>query len=387
MQVITTEKLPIKVWTDYIEDGALEQAKALANLPFVYKWVAIMPDTHQGYGMPIGGVVATHNVVIPNAVGVDIGCGMKARKTNLTEIDKDILKKVLNQIQRDIPTGFNHQSKPQKISDELNDMCTGLSYENIKLREIVNKMPEQMGTLGGGNHFIEIQKGDDGHIWIMLHSGSRGIGKMTCDYYNDMAERMNKQWYSYSSKELAFLPLDTPQGMEYIQAMKIGMKFAEDNRLHMLDKITAILGSFFPDMKYEEAIDTHHNYAQLEHHYSSDVWVHRKGAVRAVGKVIIPGSMGTFSYIGEGLANPESFWSCPHGAGRRMGRKEAIRQFTAQSVIEQMKKDDIELYKVKKEDVAEECAQAYKDIDQVMRDSETLIKPLVKLKPLGVVKG
>lgn len=387
MKVITTERIPIKIWTDFIEDGALEQAKNLANLPFTQKWIAIMPDTHQGYGMPIGGVIATLGVVIPNAVGVDIGCGMKARKTNLTEIDKEILKKVLNQIQRDIPTGFNHQKVPQTIGEELMDMTKQLSYDNLKLREVVNKMPSQMGTLGGGNHFIEIQKGDDGHIWIMLHSGSRGIGKMTCDYYNKMAEDLNKQWYSYSAKELAFLPMSSAQGMEYLEAMRIGMKFAEDNRLHMLEKITKILGDSFPDMKYEEAIDTHHNYASMEHHYDQDLLIHRKGAVRAVGKVIIPGSMGTFSYIGEGLQNPESFWSCPHGAGRRMGRKEATRQFTAQKVLEEMKSSDIELYKANKSDVAEECAQAYKDIDQVMKDSETLIKPLVKLKPIGVVKG
>lgn len=387
MKVINTERIPIKIWTDSIEDGALEQAKNLANLPFTQKWVSIMPDTHQGYGMPIGGVIATDRVVIPNAVGVDIGCGMKARKTSLQSIDKESLKKILNQIQRDIPTGFNHQKVPQKLSEELSEMMKQLSYDNIKFREIVNKMPSQLGTLGGGNHFIEIQKGDDGHIWIMLHSGSRGIGKMTCDYYNDMAVDLNKKWYSYQAKELAFLPMDSEQGMEYLQAMRIGMRFAEDNRLHMLDKITQIIGSMFPDMKYEEAIDTHHNYASLEHHYGSDFLVHRKGAVRAVGKVIIPGSMGSFSYIADGLENAESFWSCPHGAGRRMGRKEAKRQVTAQSVIEQMKSDDIELYKVNKEDVAEECVQAYKDIDVVIKESESLVRPQVKLKPIGVVKG
>jgi tRNA-splicing ligase RtcB len=248
-------------------------------------------------------------------------------------------------------------------------------------------MPEQMGTLGGGNHFIELQKGDDGHIWIMLHSGSRGIGKMTCDYYNDLAEKLNKQWYSYEAKELAFLPMETAQGMEYIQAMRIGMRFAEENRLHMLEKITESMRKFLPNMEVEEAIDTHHNYASLEHHYGSDYLVHRKGAVRAVGKVIIPGSMGTYSYIGEGLQNPESFWSCSHGAGRRMGRKEATRTFTAQSVIEEMREKDIELYKVKKEDVAEECAAAYKDIDEVMENQSNLVKPLVKLRPIGVVKG
>lgn len=365
----------------------MEQVRNLANLPFAAKWVAIMADTHLGYGMPIGGVLATERVVIPNAVGVDIGCGMKARKTNLTELDKETLKKILNQIQRDIPTGFQHQAKDQPLSDELLGMTKNISYDSPAMREVFNNMLKQMGTLGGGNHFIEIQKGDDGHIWIMLHSGSRGIGKMTCDYYNKMAQKLNEDWYSYQAKELAFLPTSTPQGAEYLEAMHIAMKFAEDNRLMMLERITDAMKKYCPTMEVEEAIDTHHNYAALEHHGEGDYLVHRKGAVRAVGKVIIPGSMGTYSYIGEGLQNSESFWSCSHGAGRRMGRKEATRQFTSQQVLEEMKEKDIELYKIKKDDIAEECAQAYKDIDEVMENQKDLVRPLVKLTPIGVVKG
>lgn len=386
MKVINTERIPIKIWTDNIEDGALDQAKALANLPFTQKWVAIMPDTHQGYGMPIGGVIGTRGVVIPNAVGVDIGCGMKARKTNLTHIDKEVLKKILNQIQRDIPTGFNHQRTPQPIPQKLQELID--SWEGAEeLHKILEKAPIQMGTLGGGNHFIELQKGDDSHVWIMLHSGSRGIGKMTCDHYDRLAQKLNERWFAYQAKELAYLPLDTIEGQEYLQAMTIGMRFAEENRLHMLERITQILKDNFPDMKYEEAIDTHHNYASMENWHGENLLVHRKGAVKAVGKVIIPGSMGTFSYIAEGLNNPESFGSCSHGAGRLMGRKEAMRQFTSQKVLEEMREKDIELYKIKKDDVAEECAQAYKDIDEVMENQKDLATPLVKLQPIGVVKG
>jgi len=221
----------------------------------------------------------------------------------------------------------------------------------------------------------------------MLHSGSRGIGKKTCDYYNKIAEELNTQWYSQGAEELAFLPLDIPQGQEYLVAMRIAMQFAEENRLMMLERVTAAIAKFVPNMEVEEAIDTHHNYASMEHHFGKDYLVHRKGAVRAIGKVIIPGSMGTFSYIGEGLENPQSFCSCAHGAGRRMGRKEAMRQFTAQSVLEEMKQKDIELFKVKKEDVAEECSASYKDIDVVMENQKDLVRPLVKLRPLGVVKG
>lgn len=387
MKVINTEKIPIKTWDDNSDEKTLEQARELANMPFAFSHIALMADSHMGYGMPIGGVIATHNVVIPNAVGVDIGCGMKARKTNITELDKETLRKILNQIQRDIPTGFNHQNKPQEISEELMDMTKQLSYDNVAYRRIVNEMPSQMGTLGGGNHFIELQNGDDGHIWIMLHSGSRGIGKMTCDIYNKMAEDLNSQWYAHKAKELAFLPADSAQGMEYLQAMRIGMKFAEENRLHMLEKVTEAIAKFVPDMKVEEAIDTHHNYASMENHYGKNVLVHRKGAVRAVGKVIIPGSMGTYSYIAEGLQNPSSFWSCSHGAGRRMGRKEAVRQLNAQDVLKDMVNKDIELYKIKKGDVAEEAWQAYKDIDEVMHNQSDLVKPLVKLRPIGVMKG
>lgn len=387
MKVINTEKLPIKIWTDNADENAIEQARNLANLPFAKKWIAIMADTHLGYGMPIGGVLATDRVVIPNAVGVDIGCGMKARKTNLKDIDPETLNKILNQIQRDIPTGFNRQSKPQELSKELHDRSTKLTYESTILRNIFNQMGEYMGTLGGGNHFIEIQKGDDGHIWIMLHSGSRGIGFKVCGYYDKLAQQLNTQWYSNWMKELAFLPLSTPQGMEYMEAMEVSMLFAEENRQHMLKKVEEAIRHSIPTMEVEEAIDTHHNYASMENHYGKNLLVHRKGAVRAVGKVIIPGSMGTYSYIGEGLQNPESFWSCSHGAGRVMGRKEAMRQFTSDQVLKEMKDRNIELYKVKKKDVAEECASAYKDIDKVMEDQKDLVSPLVKLKPIGVVKG
>jgi tRNA-splicing ligase RtcB len=384
MYIIKTEKIPMKIWASNVEDNALEQAKNLANLPFANHWVALMADAHLGFGMPIGGVVAVDGMVIPNAVGVDIGCGMKARKTNLTEIDKETLKNILHQVQRDVPNGFAHHKQPQVISAELQAIAAEVIAAETALAKVFTQMPLQMGTLGGGNHFIELQKGDDGHIWIMLHSGSRGIGKMVCDFYDKLAQTMNP---GDEHAHLAALPVDSQTGRNYLLAMKAAMKFAEDNRLQMLEKVATAMTKFFPDMKVEEAIDTHHNYAALEHHFGTDVYVHRKGAVRAVGKVIIPGSMGTYSYIGEGLENPESFCTCSHGAGRLMGRKEAMQKFSVQSVIEEMKAKKIELVKQKKNDVAEECAGAYKDIDQVMKNQLDLVKPLVKLQPIGVVKG
>ena len=384
MYTINTEKIPIKNWAINVEDNALEQAKNLANLPFAKHWVALMADAHLGFGMPIGGVVAVDGMVIPNAVGVDIGCGMIARKTNLTEIDNETLKNILHQIQRDVPNGFDHHKQPQIISPELQKMATNVINYESSLAKVFEQMSLQMGTLGGGNHFIEIQKGDDGHIWIMLHSGSRGIGKMVCDFYDKLAQMV---YPGDTNVHLAALPVDSSAGRNYLLAMKAAMKFAEDNRLQMLEKVTTAINKFYPNLKVEEAIYTHHNYAALEHHFGTDVYVHRKGAVRAAGKVIIPGSMGTFSYIAEGLENPESFCTCSHGAGRLMGRTEAKQKFSVQSVIEDMKAKEVELVKQKKNDVAEECAGAYKDIDQVMLNQADLVKQLVKLRPIGVVKG
>lgn len=384
MYTITTENLPIKIWATSLEDNALDQAKNLANLPKAAHWVALMPDAHMGFGMPVGGVIAMDGMVIPNAVGVDIGCGMKARKTNITSMDAETVKKILNQVQRDVPNGFAHQRHDQPISSELQALADEVVTAEPELAKVFSQMPKQMGTLGGGNHFIELQMGDDGHVWIMLHSGSRGIGKMVCNFYDKKAQEFNS---GDNSSYLAALPADSAEGKNYILAMKAAMKFAEDNRLVMLEKVVSAIRMIYPDVTVEEAIDTHHNYAALEHHFGTDVYVHRKGAVRAVGKVIIPGSMGTFSYIAQGLESPDSFCTCSHGAGRVMGRKEAVEKFSVQEVIEEMKAKNIVLVKQKKNDVAEECAGAYKDIDEVMENQKDLVTPLVKLRPIGVVKG
>lgn len=386
MKIITSERIPIKIWTDHVEDEALQQAKNLANLRFSEKWIAIMPDVHVGYGMPIGGILATKKVVVPNAVGVDIGCGMIARKTNLKDIDREMLKKILNQIQRDVPTGFSHHKKPQPVSIRLKKHMEKVLKDQPQLEAILKDVPFQLGTLGGGNHFIEIQKDDAGFIWIMLHSGSRGIGKKICDYYNRVAKKYSQNDPS-ASHDLAYLPIDSKQGQNYLTAMNMSLIFAEENRQLMLDKIITAFKQFYPDLKFGESIDTHHNYAAWENHQGDKLLIHRKGAVRAQGKVIIPGSMGSYSYIAQGLENPQSFSSCAHGAGRILGRKEAIRKFPIHQVLDYLQKKGIELYKQKKSDVAEEHFAAYKDLDQVMRDQQDLVKPEVKLYPIGVVKG
>lgn len=380
MFVIQGQNQPIKVWLSdesQWEEGAKEQAIELAKLPFLHQWVSIMPDTHQGYGMPIGGVIATIGAVIPNAVGVDIGCGMKARKTNLTSISKDHLRSILKDIKNEIPLGHKHhqEQQPSPLWDTAPD--------DVVINQQIQSAKYQLGTLGGGNHFIEIQEGSDGHIWIMLHSGSRNLGKRVCDHYCAIAKKLNLAYHSPVPKDLYFLAYDSNEGQAYLKAMKFCMDFAEESRLLMLNKITEIIKRYYPKMEFEQAIDTHHNYAAMEHHYGMNVLVHRKGAVKAKDLVIIPGSMGTKSYIAKGLENSESFCSCSHGAGRRMSRSEANKTFTVDDRLTQMGDT---IYMGGRDDV-DEVPLAYKDIDVVIENQKDLVEPVVELRPLGVVKG
>ena len=383
-KVITTERLPIKLWLDDIEDGALEQAKNLANLPFVYKHIAIMPDAHQGYGMPIGGVMATRGVVVPNAVGVDIGCGVRAVRTSLAD-DID-LKDILHSIRRLVPVGFNKHATPQKgmprVVDEVE--CFETDYE-VVYREYDNAMLS-FGTLGGGNHFIEIQKDQDGFIWLMVHSGSRNLGKKIADYYNGLAVKFNAQWHSQVPKKwgLAFLPLDTVAGQNYMREMKYAVAFARANRQRMMDRIMGVLPLFVHD----DPIDVAHNYATMENHYSQNVMIHRKGATLARQDkfCIIPGSQGTKSYIGLGLGNRDRFQSCSHGAGRVMGRKQAQRELDLEAEIEKL--DDLGIiHSIREVDDLDEANGAYKPIEQVMDNQKDLVGVVAELTPLAVVKG
>jgi len=386
-KVITTEKVPIKLWLNDIEDGAMEQVINMANLPFVFKHVAIMPDAHQGYGMPIGGVLATKGVVIPNAVGVDIGCGMCAVKTNLTDIDIRKLKMVVERIKEVVPVGFNHQKGKQ---DESLMPCNP-----VKAREIMKIVPleyekalYQIGTLGGGNHFIEIQKGSDGFIWVMIHSGSRNIGLKVANYYNKLAEEINQSYYSEVKKDiqLAFLPMHTPFFVEYFTEMQFCVNFALANRLLMLERIKEIISLVGQNVIFDEPINIAHNYARWENHYNTNVVVHRKGATSAKdGEIgIIPGSQGTKSYIVEGLGNPLSFMSCSHRAGRKMGRKQAQRTLNLKDEL--FKMGSI-LHGMRGEQDLDEAIGAYKDIDEVMANQKDLVKILVELTPLAVIKG
>jgi tRNA-splicing ligase RtcB len=410
MFVICSEKTnkPIKIWIQdesSIEDSCLEQAYNLSKLPFIYQWVSLMSDTHTGMGMPIGGVIATENVIIPNAVGVDIGCGMAFVETNIKVSDiKDIntpngslIKGIVGDILRNVPVGFGHHKKPQ-TSYTLDKAKLDLSqYEaDIELLEQIEAGYFQIGTLGGGNHFIELQEDDDGNLCIMVHSGSRNFGKQVCDHFNNIAKQLNEKWYSSVPAEykLAFLPLDTDEGKRYLSWMNLALDFAYENRSKILDSVKVILEKWITkytelNISYTPEINCHHNYASIENHYNKNVWVHRKGAVRArEGEtVIIPGAMGSYSYIAIGKGNAESFCSSSHGAGRRYSRKGAMQNFTTEQVMLDLKEQGVTLGKNNKKDVAEESRFAYKNIDEVMLNQCDLVTPIKKLKTIGVVKG
>lgn len=390
-KTINSERIPIKLWLSEVEDGALKQAKNIANLPFSFRHIAIMPDCHEGFGMPIGGVLATSGVIIPNAVGVDIGCGMCAIKTSLPDIGKDVLKKVVGEVKQSIPLGFKHHKNRQ----ESRYMPDGHDIDKMPVtaREY-NSALKQVGTLGGGNHFIEFQKGSDGHIWIMIHSGSRNIGKQVADHYNRMAGKLNEQWGSPQTKsmQLAYLPVDSGEGQVYISEMNYCIDFALANRKHMAEKVCEILNEAtaceFPDFEGREMINIAHNYAALEKHFGKDVYVHRKGATRAgKGQLgIIPGSQGAQSYIVRGKGSAESFESCSHGAGRVMGRKEAIRRLDLQSERKKLEEKGI-MHSLHAHRDLDEAASCYKDISTVMRNQDDLVDIVIELQPLAVIKG
>lgn len=384
-KVISEYKKPIKCWLNDIEESAIKQAANLANLPFTFKHVALMPDCHSGYGMPIGGVLATKGVIIPNAVGVDIGCGMCAVKTSLKGIERDTLMNIVDFIKEVVPVGFNHQTTPQDIP-AFNWSFNAKSvieteFENAKY---------QLGTLGGGNHFIEIQSDKNGDIWIMIHSGSRNLGKKVADHYNKIAIALNERWHSEVKKEaeLAFLPIETEQGKQYFEEMKYCVDFALANRHLIMERIKQCFTIQIPTVEFDETINIAHNYARFEHHFGENVIVHRKGATSAgldeIG--IIPGSQGTKSYIVRGLGNTESFCSCSHGSGRRMGRKEAQRTLDLETEIGIMERQGI-IHGIKSIADLDEAASAYKDIDVVIANEKDLVETIVELHPLAVIKG
>jgi tRNA-splicing ligase RtcB (3'-phosphate/5'-hydroxy nucleic acid ligase) len=383
--IINTERLPIWLWNPSEEgpdDGVLTQFRNLANHPLAFKHICGMPDYHIGYGMPIGGVLATKGGVVPNAVGVDIGCGMIAVETQLraTDLSRDLLQALREAIHSRVPVGMKHHQQPQDIT------LPPPPFSGSVVEAEWRRAHTQAGTLGSGNHFIEVQRDEDnGRVWLMLHSGSRNVGLRVCNHYHKIArDLMAMHAIAVPDPDLAFLPEDTESYGEYLDEMRWCMAFAEANREAMLQ---AVYASFreVTGVEIEERtkVDTHHNFAQMECHFGENVLVHRKGAVKAEGLVTIPGSMGTASYIAEGLRPTESFNTCSHGAGRRLGRKQANRQITHEQAEVAM--SDV-VFGVRQGDY-DEMPMAYKDIDAVIAAQADLVKPVHRLLPLAVVKG
>jgi tRNA-splicing ligase RtcB (3'-phosphate/5'-hydroxy nucleic acid ligase) len=385
-----TNGLHIKSWCEDLESKAFEQAYNLAHLPFAFKHIALMPDCHMGYGMPIGGVLATTgDVVIPNAVGVDIGCGMIAVQTDIPNdyLTRDHRFMIKGAIKQKVPLGFNKHNKnspTRELGMPVREYVMPIVERELGNAEI------SLGTLGGGNHFIELQSGDDGHIWVMIHSGSRNLGYKICEHYNKLAKKLNKLWYTSvdPKADLAFLPIFSEEGRAYINEMNYAVDFAHANRMEMLyqtlNAMKAIIGAF----GNEEPINVAHNYAAFENHFGKNVMVHRKGATRAYEDQlgIIPGCQGSKSFIVKGKGNIHSFKSCSHGAGRCMGRKQAQRELILEDEIKRL--DDMGvIHSIRTKKDLDEAAGAYKDIDTVMKNQADLVDIVTELTPICVVKG
>lgn len=383
--IIKTEKLPIKLWLDkdQVDEGTLGQAQDLANLPFAFSHIAIMPDTHLGYGMPIGAVLATKDAIVPNAVGVDIGCGMCSLRTNLKAIDTSDLRKIMSVVRDTVPVGFKRHNAPQ---DEA-WMPERNGHLPIVEQEYQNGL-YQIGTLGGGNHFIEIQKGSDGYIWIMVHSGSRNIGFTVAKHYNDIAKQLNKESGNKLPKDLSHIPASSKYFELYRNEMNYCVEFALANRKLMMERVQEAFTEVLPDVEFSNFINKPHNFADEEEHFGEQVIVHRKGATRArKGEWgMIPGSQGTPSYLVLGKGEAYSFQSCSHGAGRVMSRAQARRELSLKEEVRFLKDQGI-LHAIRHKSDLDEAPSSYKDIVEVMANQMDLVDIQITLQPLAVIKA
>lgn len=401
MQKNTTAKMvvenegsvPVKIWTTDIEPEALAQLKNLARLPFIAKQgVACMPDVHAGIGSTVGTVIATDKAIIPAAVGVDIGCGMVAVRLSLKGSQlPDGLANIRSAIEASIPMGTGGERKVTSNTG-INGIFANLPdsvsvvFGGDRVKALSKAVP-QLGTLGSGNHFVEVCIDENDDVWVMLHSGSRGIGNMIGSYYINKGKELMEQFHiTLPDGDLAYLPQGTDLFEDYVSAVSWAQNYAMENRKAMLQAVLDVLRKELPQFGItEEAINCHHNYVEKEHHFGKDLWVTRKGAIRArdgdLG--IIPGSMGQRSYIVRGKGNKEAYCSCSHGAGRRMSRKKARATFTladlaAQTNGVECRKDDA---------VLDEIPGSYKDIDVVMENQSSLVSVVHILKAVLCCKG
>ena len=385
---LTGGRVPVKIFTDDIAENAEQQLANIATLPFVHHHVAAMPDVHMGIGAAVGAVIPTRGAIVPAAVGVDIGCGMNAVRLSLKAGDlPDNLKKIRTQIERDVPVGFGAHKDNSWQNDALARVAPGIEAIQAKYPHIRADWQGQMGSLGGGNHFIELCLDESQDVWVMLHSGSRGIGNRIGQYFiNEAREEMQRLDVHLPDRDLAYLSEGSQLFDDYLEAVGWAQGYATENRRTMMALVLKALARHLPPFEVtKEAINCHHNYVAREQHYGADVWVTRKGAIRAgAGELgIIPGSMGARSFIVAGRGNPESFHSCAHGAGRRMSRNEARKQFS----IDDLKMQTCEVECRKDERVIDEIPGAYKNIDRVMANQTDLVEVVHTLKQVLCVKG
>ena len=401
-------RIPIKSWCADCEEGAIKQAQNLAKHPALFAHVALMPDAHQGYGMPIGGVIAAEDAVIPAAVGVDIGCGMIAVETDIPaeRFAEMALRRAFHEkLKERIPVGDGVSHRETQAWEGFEEYTANNAMRSDLWPSKLDR--KNLGTLGGGNHFIELQKSTalngegepegGSKIWLMIHSGSRNLGKRIEEHYHRIAKRLCTRFrVPLADPDLAFLPIEEADGHRYFTDMLFALRYAKENRRRMMETMKATLAEFIPEVNFLRTIDIHHNYAAFEEHFGRKVCVHRKGATSAkldeIG--IIPGSMGTASYIVRGLGNIHSFMSCSHGAGRKMSRIAASLNLTVDECDRAMEGIVCERWqrykgygKAKNHLDLSEAPQAYKDIEDVITSERDLIEPLVRLVPLASLKG
>ncbi|MTW13903.1 RtcB family protein [Pseudoduganella eburnea] len=391
--------VPVHIYTDDIDHSAIQQLLNISNLPIVHPHVAAMPDVHAGIGATVGSVIPTRGAIIPAAVGVDIGCGMNAVRTTLTASQlPDNLARVRSAIETLVPVGFEQHAYDKvrgsahgRAGRPLNDRLDRIVARHKGIMKMQHKFAQtwicQLGTLGGGNHFIELCIDEAQRVWIMLHSGSRGIGNVIGRYFISAARKeMMRHKVNLPDRDLSYFSEGSELFDDYVEAVDWAQDYAMLNRREMMRRVVAALAPHVPPFKLDgEAINCHHNYVQQESHFGHKLYVTRKGAISArEGELgIIPGSMGARSYIVRGKGNEESFCSCSHGAGRRMSRSEAKRKFTRFDLAEQTQGIECR----KDGGVVDEIPAAYKDIDEVMAHQADLVEIVHTLKQVVCVKG
>lgn len=395
LQELSNGRVPVKIWTPEVEASARRQLSNLSQLPIVFHHVAAMPDVHTGIGATVGSVIATRAAIIPAAVGVDIGCGMIACRLSLTanDLDEAALRRIFDQISRDVPVGFEQHEEARANVAAAKAFSRGLhdiTDRHPGVRKRIGRHSDwirQLGTLGGGNHFIEVCVDETQRVWVMLHSGSRGIGNAIGQYFIELARRdAERSQIALPDRDLAWFGEGAEHFDDYVKAVQWAQDYAAANRAAMVDAVLAALARHLPPFAVTgEVANCHHNYVARERHYGSDVWVTRKGAIRArEGDLgIIPGSMGAKSYLVRGRGNAESFESCAHGAGRRMSRTQANKAFSADDVARQTEG----VVCRKDRGVVDEIPAAYKDIDEVMANQSDLVDVVHTLKQVLCVKG